>query len=45
MMPRPRSSDMTKAVANQVVMLSGTVTGISADVESLHNHNNNNSAL
>lgn len=35
-MPRPRFSDITKAVAVQVVMLSGTVSGISVDTELLH---------
>lgn len=34
-MPRPRFSDMTKAVAVQVVMLSGTVRCISAESELL----------
>lgn len=34
-MPRPRFSDMTKAVAVQVVMLSGTVRVISAEFELL----------
>lgn len=34
-MPKPRFSDMTKAVAVQVVMLSGTVSFISFVSESL----------
>lgn len=34
-MPRPRFSDKTKAVAVQVVMLSGTVRCISAESELL----------
>lgn len=33
--PRPRFSDMTKALATQVVRLSGTVARISTETESL----------
>lgn len=40
-MPRPRFSDITKAVAVQVVMLSGTVRGISVDTELLQNKTKN----
>lgn len=33
--PRPRSSDTTKALATQVVRLSGTVSCMSEETESL----------
>lgn len=36
--PRPSVSDMTKAVATQDVMLSGTVTGKLLSVEPLRTH-------
>lgn len=39
--PRPRFSDITKAVATHVVMLSGTVRGISEDTELLQKKTQN----